>query len=159
MSAGTPLPPPAPTDRPWSPALAYTSDPVPPEPLPGELTAGWRLVTAVTWALSVLAWAAVWNASVQLGLSTWWLGPRADPAPLPLRLLPFVVPVVSVLGAINGVRHLPWLGLAGAAVFAGYGLGDLDRVPRLATVELLVAAAVLTVVLASLSGMYRSPRR
>jgi len=166
VSAGTPLPPPAATDRPWSPDAetefhggTHDAAVATHTPASGGLTAGWRLVTAVLWVCAVLAWAAVWNASVQLGLSTWWLGARGQPAPVPLRLIPFVIPVLAVLGAINGLRRLPWLGLAGAAVFAGYGVGDLGRVPRLATVELLVAAAVALVVLASFTGQYRAPRR
>ena len=63
-----------------------------PTPRAGELSIGWRFAMIALWVGVVLAWSAVWNASVQLGLSTWWLGPRADPTPAVVRLLPFVAP-------------------------------------------------------------------
>lgn len=149
----TPLPPPAPTERPvGSPDVAE-----PAVARPGTLSSGWRLVTVVASLAALLAWSAVWSASVQLGLSTWWLGPRAEPTPVPVRLLPYALPVIVVLAALNGVRRVPWLGLAAAAVFAGYGVGDLNRVGRLAAVELVVAGATALVSLASLSGVYRRP--
>jgi len=171
--AGTPLPPPAPTDRPFESDLnpqqelghgSANSVSVdvdafePAAPLPGSLTGGWRLIMIIAAVGAVLSWSAVWSASVQLGLSTWWLGPRADPTALPIRLAPYVLPIVVVIGALNGRRWLTWLGLAAAAVFAGYGIGDLGRVPRLAALELVVAGAVAVVSLASLTGVYRHAR-
>src|SRR5688500_16766755 len=86
-------------------------------PRPGELTGGWRLVTVVAWIAVVLGWSAVWNTSVQLGLSTWWIGPRADSTPVVVRLAPFAGPVVVILGTLNNSRWLPWVGLAASAVF------------------------------------------
>jgi len=124
-------------------------------PRPGELSPGWRIGTVIVWVAVVLSLAAIWNTSVQLGLSTWWLGPRADRQPLIIRLSPFVAPVLMLLGTINHVRWLAWWGLGAAGVLAVYGIGDLSRVASLAVVELLVALAAAVASMASLSGTYR----
>jgi hypothetical protein len=113
-------------------------------------------VTAGIWIGVIVALAAVWNASVQLGLSTWWLGPRADPQPRVVQFAPFIAPALMLLATINHVRWLAWFGLGAAAVVAGVGIGDLDRVTGLAIVELAIAAAAALASLASLTGTYRS---
>ena len=128
-----------------------------PPPRPGELTLAWRVGTAVTWVAVVLAFAAVWNASVQLGLSTWWLGPRGDPRPRVVQLVPFVAPTLMVLGTINNLRWLGWYGLAAAGGLAAIGLGDLGRVASIAATELAIAGAAGAISLASLTGTYRAP--
>ena len=126
------------------------------DPRPGELTAGWAVVFGLAWLGVGVAMAAVWTASRQLGLSTWWLGPAADPRPIFVNLLPFVAPIVLVAGSMNRLRYLPWWGAAGAAVTAAIGLGDLGRVRGFGIVELLIAAAAAAVSLAALAGMYRT---
>ena len=128
-----------------------------PPPRAGELTLGWRIGTALTWLSVVLAMAAVWNASVQLGLSTWWLGPRGDPRPRVIQLTPFVAPALMLLGTINNLRWLAWYGLAAAGAVAAVGFGDLDRVGSIAATELVIAAAAALISLASLTGTYRAP--
>jgi len=125
-------------------------------PRAGELTNGWRIVTACTWIAVIVALAAVWNTSVQLGLSTWWLGARAEPRPLILRLLPFVAPTIMVLATFNNVRWVAWWGMAAAAVTATVGLGDLRRVWELAVVELVIAGLAFLVAAASLTGTFRT---
>jgi hypothetical protein len=120
------------------------------------LTGGWRLVTAVTWGLVFIAFAAVWKVSRELGLSTWWLGPIGEPQPVFVMLLPFVAPVAMVVATLNHTRWLPIAGLVASAVTAAVGLGDLDRVLRLAIVELAIAGAAAAVSIASFAGLYRS---
>lgn len=115
----------------------------------------WRTVVAVGWAGIVLCLAAVWNSSRNLGLSTWWLGPPADPRPLVVQVLPFVLPILLVVGAIRNVRFLPWLGLAAAAAVAGVGLGDLDPYRRYGAIELALAGAGALLSLASIAGYRR----
>jgi hypothetical protein len=128
-----------------------------PPPAPGGLTLPWRIVTAITWLSVVLAFAAVWNVSVQLGLSTWWLGPRGAPQPLLIQVVPFVAPVLMVLGTINNVRWLGRFGLAASAVLAAIGLADLGRVTSIALTELAIAGAAAAISAASLTGTYRAP--
>jgi hypothetical protein len=104
----------------------------------------------------VVGLAAVWNTSVQLGLSTWWLGPRADPQPRIVQFAPFVAPVLMLLATVNHVRWLGWCGLAAAAVVGGVAVGDVGRVTSLAVVELTIAGAAALVSIASFSGTYRA---
>jgi hypothetical protein len=124
-------------------------------PRVGELSPGWRIITMLTWLAVILAFSAVWNASVQLGLSTWWLGPRGQPRPLVVQLTPFVAPVLIVLGTINHVRWLGWWGLAASAVLAAYGIADLGNVTSIAALELLIAGLAAASSIASLTGTYR----
>ena len=85
---------------------------------------------ASTWALVIVAFAAVWKTSRELGLTTWWLGPFGEPQPAFVTMLPFVAPLVMVVLALNNVRRLPWVGLAAAAVArASSASFDLARRP------------------------------
>jgi len=127
-------------------------------PRAGQLTTGWRIATACLWILVITGFAAVWNTSVQLGLSTWWLGPRADPRSPIIRLSPFIAPVLVMLAAFNNRRWLAWAGVGASIVTALFGVGDLGRVTRLAALELGIAALALVVSLASLTGTYRRSR-
>jgi NaMN:DMB phosphoribosyltransferase len=115
-------------------------------------------MVVATWVGVFVAYAAVWKASEELGLATWWLGPRADPQPLIVRLGPFIVAVVFGLLAIYNVRRLPILGLVGAAVLAAIAVPDLWRSIGLATVEFAIAGAVVLVSAASFTGTYRRAR-
>jgi hypothetical protein len=124
-------------------------------PRVGELSAGWRIVTGITWVLVVVALGSVWKTSDQLGLSTWWLGPRGRPNSLAVQLLPFLPAVLMVLAAINHVKHLPWFGLGASALVILTGLFDLDRVVGLAIVEIAIGVAAAIVSLVSLTGVYR----
>jgi len=128
-------------------------------PRTGELTPGWRLVSSVTWIAVAVAFGSVWKTSDQLGLSTWWLGPRAEPQPLVVQILPFVPAALMVLAAINNIRRLPWLGLGASALVLAVGVADLGRVAGIAAVELVVAAAAIVVTVASFTGMLRPAPR
>jgi hypothetical protein len=124
-------------------------------PRPGELTTAWRILTVVGWTGVVIVLAATWNASRQLGLATWWLGPANDQQPPYIILLPFIAPVVIVTAVGSRARYVPWMGVLGAVAIAAVGFGDLGRVRGLGLVELIAAAAALLVSVASFSGMYR----
>jgi hypothetical protein len=127
-------------------------------PRAGELTPGWRITMAVTWIAVALALAAVWNTSVQLGRSTWWLGPRGEPMPRIVRFVPFVAPVAMVFAAIENVRWIAVAGVIASVVVAAVGIGDLGRVPSIAVVELAIAGAGAAVSVAALTGTYRTRR-
>jgi hypothetical protein len=151
----TSAPPPSP------PSPPATSDPATAAvrrrsaPRPCQLTPGWRIATGVTWGLVFVAFTAVWKVSRELGLSTWWLGPVGEPAPIFVLLLPFVAPALMVLATLSNSRRLPWAGLAASALTAAIGIGDLNRVTRLGIVEIAIGAAAAVVSLASFSGLYR----
>ena len=125
-------------------------------PRAGELTGGWRLVTGVTWMLVVVGLGCVWKTSDQLGLSTWWLGPRGDPHSIVVQLLPFAPAVLMVLAAINHVRYLPWFGLAASGLVVLTGLFDVVRFTGLGVLEIAIGVAAAVVSLVSLAGMYRT---
>lgn len=125
-------------------------------PRAGELTSGWRAVTAITWMLVVVGLGCVWKTSDQLGLSTWWIGPRGEPHSIVVQLLPFVPPVLMVLAAINHIRYLPWFGLAASALVVTTGLFDVVRFTGLGVLEIAIGVAAAIVSLVSLAGMYRA---
>jgi hypothetical protein len=127
-------------------------------PRPHQLSMSWRTVVAVGWVGISLCVAAVWNSSRTMGLSTWWLGPDADPQPLVVQVLPFVLPILLVVGAVRNIRYLPWLGFLAAATLAGVGLGDLAPYGRYGVIELALAAAGALLSLASIAGYQRGVR-
>ena len=119
----------------------------------------WRLVTAITWIAVAVAVGSIWSTSDRLGMSTWWLGPRGEPQPRLVQVLPFVPPLLMILATINNARRLPWFGLLAAGLIVAVGIGDLGRVAGLATLEVVIGAAAAAVSLASTTGVYRPTRR
>jgi hypothetical protein len=113
---------------------------------------------AVTWVGIVLAFAAVWNSSWTMGLSTWWLGPQASPRSPVLLLLPFVAPLVTVAASFRGQRWLPYFGIAAAVCTALIAWGDVGRVNGFAVVEFALAGGGLCVSVAALTGLLRPAR-
>ena len=114
------------------------------------------VVTA--WVGVFVAYMAVWKASQEIGIGTWWLGPRSNPQPLVVRLVPFVVAAVVVILASYNVRRLPLIGMVGAVVLAGIAVPDLSRSTGLATIEFAIAGAAMLVSAASSTGICRAPR-
>ena len=109
-----------------------------------------------TWAMVFLSYMAVWKASEELGIGTWWLGPRSNPQPTAVNLIPFVI-IVLVGGAASfDIQHLPWIGIGGSAALALIAIPDLSRSTGLAAIEFAIAGAAMIVSLASLTGRYRS---
>jgi hypothetical protein len=122
----------------------------------GELSDGWSLMFTIGWAAVAAGFAAVWRASWQLGLPTWWLTERSNALGALWVLVPFIPPAALIIAAARRARFLPWWGLAMSGVLGAVALFDLDRARGLA---LAGAAAALTgalVSVASLAGMYRS---
>jgi hypothetical protein len=123
----------------------------------GRLTTTWRSITVVAWMGVFVAYLAVWKASVEIGLSTWWLGARSDPQPLVIQLVPlFVAALFGILASYN-VRRLPWLGLVGAVALLAIAVPDFSRSVGLAMVEVAIALAVALVAVASFTGVYPAP--
>lgn len=124
-------------------------------PLPGQLTFHWATLFWAGWLLVIGALVAVWYSARITGLSTWWLGPRAEPRLILVNLFPFSVPVALCLGGLSGLRRLPWYGIGGSVFVAGIAVFDINRVPGYAAIEFLIAGAGLLISLASFAGMYR----
>lgn len=145
---------------PLPPDLFGVAEPLAPEPMRrGHLSPAWRGVTVAAWAGVAVGFGAVWRTSWTMGLSTWWLGPEASPRIVLLLLLPFVAPIVVVTAALRRLPWVPYWGIAASLVCALIGLGDVNRVPGLAAVELGLAGGALLVSVGSLSGLPRPVRR
>ena len=115
-------------------------------------------MVVTTWVGVFVAYLAVWKASEELGIATWWLGPRSDPQPIVVRLVPFIVTAAFGILASYNVRRMPLIGLVGAAALAAIAVPDLSRSTGLAVIEFAIAGAVLLVSAASFTGTYRHPR-
>ncbi len=160
---GGPLPPPGPPGvaAPWG--LPMPDAPAPARPpmrqsRPGQLTAAWRAMLLTTWVGVFVAYLAVWKASEELGIATWWLGPRSSPQPVFIRLIPFFLAAVFGILASYNVRRVPVFGLIGASLLAAIAVPDLSRSTGLTVIEFAIAGAVLLVSLASFTGVYRASR-
>jgi hypothetical protein len=160
-----PVAEPTPAPAVFSPPVADPALPAPPpiqqvqfEPPPkraGQLSPKWRVAFGVGWAAIIVAYAAVWESSRVIGLSTWWLGADAEPRFILINLLPFYGPILVTIAVVSNWRYAPYLGIGVALIGAAIGLGDLDRVRQLAIVELVIAGAALCISVAALAGMYR----
>jgi hypothetical protein len=113
-------------------------------------------VLILTWVGVFLAWMAVWKASEEIGIGTWWLGPRSTPQPLVVKLVPFFVTAVFGVLASYNLKRLPAIGVIGALALAAIAVPDLSRSTGLAAVEFAIAGAVLLVSLAAFTGTYRT---
>lgn len=120
----------------------------------GQLTVAWQIIGAVAWAAAFFALAGVWKASEEIGIATWWLGPRADPQPIVVRIIPFAICVAMALCAIYNVRRFPWISLAGSASIAVIAVFDIQNSGGLALAEFTIAGALALVSLASFGGRY-----
>jgi len=157
------LPPPGPPGptAPWVEPPPSEPEPAGPpwhQPRPGQLTTAWRVIVVSTWVGVFVAYMAVWKASDELGIATWWLGPRSGPQPLVVRLIPFVVAATFGILASYNVRRMPVIGLVGSAILVGIAVPDLSRSTGLALLEFAIAGAALLVSAASFTGTYRAPR-
>ena len=154
--APQPLPPPPPQFG-LSPTLGLP--PIPQRlPRAGELTATWFTIVLTAWLGIALGFAAVWNSSVKVGLSAWWLGPRSAPRLILISLIPFVMPLAVVGAAAAKLKYVPILGIVASAATAAVAAGDIGRVPGIAAIEFALAGAGLLTSIAAFSGMYRADR-
>lgn len=133
---------------------------VPPPPAadharPGDLLPSWRATLAIGWLCVFFAYAAVWQASVQIGIATWWVGPRSDPAPTLVRAIPFFITIVGLLLVVYNVRRLSartfWVATSTLVI----ALPDFSRSVGLAVLEVLISLSMMTIAAASLTGRYR----
>ena len=127
-------------------------------PRQGQLTTAWRAMVVTTWVAAFVGYLAVWKASEEMGIATWWLGPRSSPQPIVIRLIPFVVTATFGILASYNVPRMPVIGLLGSLGLAAIAIPDLSRSTGLALIEFAIAGAVLLVSAASFTGTYRQPQ-
>jgi hypothetical protein len=109
----------------------------------------------VAWCAALLAYAAIWQASVQIGISTWWLGPRAQPTNPAIKMLPFALALTVAVSVIYDVRRPIRVSAAGILAAVAIGLPDFTRSTGLALAELLIPASLALVTAAAMTGQYR----
>ena len=134
-----------------------TADPVRRAMPVGTFTTPWRVVMIATWALVILAYAAVWKTSEELGIGTWWLGTRSDPSMAVLRLLPFAVAAVPAVAVAYNVARAWWASLGAGTVLLAIAIPDFSRSTGLALLELAIALAALLVTASARTGRFRAP--
>ena len=139
-SAGGPQPLPG-TEAPFS------SEPI--HARPGQLTTVWRWVLLLGWLAVIVGLMAVGGAGDVIGKVPWWL----DGA---LVVIPFVLPVLTVLAAIGNWRSAVWLGLASVVSVAVTALIDIDDSPGVAAATGVLALIGLLTTVSSFAG--RVPR-
>lgn len=108
------------------------------------------------WVAAFFAYAAVWQASVQIGIGTWWVGPRAQPTSLLVKLIPFYLTLVVGLLIVYNVRWIVRWNAAGVAAATLIAVPDFSRSVGLGTAEAIIAGLLGVITLASLSGRYRA---
>ena len=147
MSAAAPEPPPPPPPGPPpAPASARAAT------RPGSLTTTWRTVLGLAWVGAFCCYAAVWQASVEIGFGLWWIGPRGDPTFLGLRLAPFLLSLAIVLHLVYARPAPLALSAAGALGALAWAVPDLSRAPALALVEVAIGVLLAVVTLCARSG-------
>ncbi|MFV0309541.1 MAG: hypothetical protein ACK5OX_17565 [Desertimonas sp.] len=124
----------------------------------GRWRPSWMIATAAFWGLVFVAFIGVWKASQEVGLATWWRGPRSNPQPVVVQLVPLYAPMAMVIAALGRSRRIGLAGLVAAAVTIAVALGDLGTVRKLAWVELAVGVAAVVFTLASVAAS-RATRR
>lgn len=116
----------------------------------------WRIVLTLGWVGVFFAFAAVWKASEEIGIATWWLGPRSAPQPVVVRVLPFALAIaVGAVVAANW-RAAVWVSLVGSGLVAVVAAFDISRSGGLAVIEFAIASSIALVTLAAFSGRYRA---
>jgi hypothetical protein len=134
-----------------APAARPTADTA---PRPGQLVPLWRILLTLGWVGVFLAFAAVWKASEEIGIATWWLGPRSAPQPVVVRLLPFALAIAIGAFVAGNLRAAVWGSLAGSGLVAVIAAFDVSRSGGLALIEFAIAASIALVTLGALGGRY-----
>ena len=100
---------------------------------------------AVCWGAAFFAFAAVWKTSEEIGIGTWWLGPRSQPQPMLVRILPFAITLMLGLLAISNTRRVALASIVGSFAIAGIAVFDMSRSGGLAAIEFAIAGSMLLV--------------
>ena len=115
-----------------------------------------ELASAILSVVVGFAFAAVWKTSQDIGIGTWWLGARAQPQSVMIKIIPFVLIIVVGLAAIYNLRRVALVSLAGSVGVALIAVFDISRSGGLAAIEFAIAASLATVSVGALTGTYRA---
>ena len=114
------------------------------------------MLLGAAWAASFFAFAAVWKTSQDIGIGTWWLGARAQPQSVMIKIIPFVLIIVVGLAAIYNLRRVALISLAGSLAVALIAVFDISRSGGLAAIEFAIAASLAVISVGALTGTYRA---
>jgi hypothetical protein len=125
---------------------------------PGQLTLGWQMMLAACWTAAFFAFAAVWKTSQEIGIGTWWLGARAQPQPIAVRITPFALTLAVGMVALYNIRRSAWISAAASVAIAVCAAFDMSRSGGLAATEFAIAGSMLLVSIgAALGAIRRNP--
>ncbi len=125
---------------------------------PGQLPVGWQIMVATAWTVAFFAFAAVWKTSEEIGIATWWIGPRGDPRPVFVRIMPFALALLVALTAVYNLRRSAVVSAVASIAVAGIAANDISRSGGLAAIEFAIAAALLLVSVGAQAGSVRRHR-
>ena len=111
---------------------------------------------ALAWTAAFFAFAAVWKASQEIGIGTWWLGPRAQPQPMVVRIAPFALTMVFGFMAIYNLRRTALFSAGGSLLIGLVAVFDISRSGGLAAIEFGIAVCLLLVSFGAIAGSVRS---
>lgn len=120
------------------------------------MTTGWQILLSAAWTAGFFAFTAVWKTSQDIGIGTWWLGARAQPQPVTIKIIPFVLTIVIGLAAIYNLRRIALISLAGSFGVALIAVFDISRSGGLAAIEFAIAASLALISVGALTGTYRA---
>jgi hypothetical protein len=123
---------------------------------PGQVTAGWQMMLGAAWTAAFFAFSAVWKTSQDIGIGTWWLGARAQPQSVTVKVIPFALAIVIGLAAIYNLRRVALISLAGSLAVALIAVFDISRSGGLAAIEFAIAASLAVISVGALTGTYRA---
>lgn len=113
------------------------------------------MLLGLAWVLAFFSYAAIWNASVQIGIGTWWVGPRAQPTFILVKLLPFVLCLAMVLCIVYNAPRMVRISAIATVATAIWAIPDFSRSIGLGVAELTVAGLLAIGTAAALTGRYR----
>ncbi len=115
-------------------------------------SSGWRVVLMLGWVGGILGYSTIWAVSRQIGLPTWWLGPRSVPTPFYVVALPFLPPVIVLIALAIQLKRIAVLSLIAALATLGVAAGDANTQPGLALAQVAISVGLLSTSLAALIG-------
>lgn len=113
-----------------------------------RLTPSWRWALAGLWLLVMVGVGMVADVGVSLGNEPFWLS---------TYVLPFLVPVATLVALVRDWRHTLALSFASAGVLAVIAAVDLADSPGIAAAELVLAAVAALGTAAAAAARTRRP--
>jgi hypothetical protein len=113
---------------------------------------GWRVVLMLGWVGGILGYSTIWAVSRQIGLPTWWLGPRSAPSPVYIVSLPFILPVLVLIGLAANLKRIAIFSLLAAVMTLGIAAGDMSSQLGLALAQVAISVGLLCTSLAAVIG-------